>query len=339
MGSVNTKFLTAAAVADYNTSHYWEFPEFQPGIVDFLNRKVSILPRISTTPATGQPSRYKEQTKLPSNARFANPRTGVKDGSYALESINADYGRVERAAYLKCMVSQITYSMFDKELVAQQGNEVALLKKDFDDMLIDFARVQNNAIWNGSGTSADDSTSLDYAGVLNQVSKKIAIATPYDFTTKQGTMITDQIRAQIAASLADTTYDVFPTAVYLNPVTIERIIDEERSREGVRQVIPNSMELANGWKVSTINTAIGNLPLIPDPYIKLDTTTTAGKTIHTIAVVNEPLIERHYLTTPMPRVFKMSTDANLIDDYIAILFDAIVVKGADKAHFQLKLTI
>lgn len=338
MSTENAKFISAANVADYNQSHYWEFPEFQQGIQDFIDRKVTILPRIKTVPATGYPSRYKEQTKLPHNATFADVRTGVdKKGSYGLTSINDDYGRVEKVVFLKCLVSRIKYTLFDKEMVQQQGQETELLKKDFMDMLNDFYMTQNDKIWNGTATGPDDTSSLEYSGILTQVKNKISIAKPYDFTTKQGDMITDQIRAQIAKQLADAKWNVWPTAVYADPVLVDRIINEERDRAGVRQVIPDGMTLANGWKVPTINTAIGNLPLISDSALKA--TTVEDKTKHTIAVINEDLIERHYLTSPTPRIFKMSLNSDLLDDYVAVLFDGLVVKGADTAHFLMDVSL
>lgn len=338
MSTENAKFISAANVADYNQSHYWEFPEFQQGIQDFIDRKVTILPRIKTVPATGYPSRYKEQTKLPHNATFADVRTGVdKKGSYGLTSINDDYGRVEKVVFLKCLVSRIKYTLFDKEMVQQQGQETELLKKDFVDMLNDFYMTQNDKIWNGTATGPDDTSSLEYSGILTQVKNKVSIANPYDFTTKQGDMITDQIRAQIAKQLADAKWNVWPTAIYADPVLVDRIINEERDRAGVRQVIPDGMTLANGWKVPTINTAIGNLPLISDSALKA--TTVEDKTKHTIAVINEDLIERHYLTSPTPRIFKMSLNSDLLDDYVAVLFDGLVVKGADTAHFLMDVSL
>ncbi|PAV40017.1 hypothetical protein CJ260_00850 [Megasphaera sp. ASD88] len=337
MSNINTKFLSAAEVADYNTSHYWEFPQFQPGILDFINRNVTILPRIKTVAATGHPSRYREQAKLPSNAQFVNVRNGVADGSYGLTSVNADYGRVEKAAFLKCLVSRIQYTLFDKEVVQQQGITEETLTKDFNDMLADFYMVQNDKIWNGKGTGPDDSSSTEYSGILTQVKTKLSIATPYDFTTKQGDMVTDQIRAQIAKMLAEAKWNVWPTAVYTDPVMVERITMEERNREGTVQVVPPTMKLANGWEVPTINTPVGNLPLIPDAALK--STADAGKQKHTIAVVNENLIERHYLTSSTPRIFKMSQDEKLMDDYIAILFDTLVVKGAEQAHFIIEESI
>lgn len=329
--------MNAAEVADYNTSHYWEFPQFQDGILDFINRKLTILPRIKTVAATGHPSRYREQTKLPSNAQFVNVRDGVASGSYGLTSINADYGRVEKAAFLKCLVSRIQYTLFDKEVVQQQGITQEVLAKDFQDMLTDLFMVQNDKIWNGTATGPDDSSSTEYSGILTQVKTKVQIATPYDFTTKQGDLVTDQIRAQIAKQLADAKWDVWPTAVYADPVMVERITMEERDRQGTVQVVPPTMKLANGWEVPTINTAIGNLPLIPDSALKV--TDDSDKKKHTIAVVNENLIERHYLTSATPRIFKMSTDPKLMDDYIAILFDTLVVKGAEQAHFILEESI
>lgn len=340
MSTLNTKFLKAAEVADYNVSHYWEFPVFQPGILDFIDRNITILPRISSVPATGQPSRYKEQTKLPTNAEFADPRTGVSGGSYGLATIDDDYGRVEKYVTLKCLVSRIKYSMFDKELVQQQGTEVETLTKDYNDMLSDLYMFQNDKIWNGAATSPEGSASNEYSGILKQVSTKVSIATPYDFTNKTGDMITDQIRLQIAKQMSAHKYTSFPTAVYADPIIVDRIINEERNRDGVRALIPDSMELKNGWKVPTISTAIGNLPLITDAYLPSAANTTDGtKTDHTIAVINERLVERHYLTSSTPRIFKMSLDSTLIDDYIAILFDALVVKGADYSHFLMNISI
>ena len=71
---------------------------------------------------------------------------------------------------------------------------------------------------------------------------------------------------------------------------VDRIINEERDRAGVRQIIPDGMTLANGWKVPTVNTAIGNLPLISDAALKATADVApATTTKHTIAVINEDL--------------------------------------------------
>jgi hypothetical protein len=53
--------------------------------------------------------------------------------------------------------------------------------------------------------------------------------------------------------------------------------------------------------------------------------------------LNESLVERHYLTSATPQMFKMGLDVGLLDDYVAVLFDTVILKGADShAHFQLK---
>lgn len=67
------------------------------------------------------------------------------------------------------MVNRIKYSLFDKEVVQQQGLETERLQKDFTDMLNDFYMTQNDKIWNGAATGPDDSTSLEYSGILTQV--------------------------------------------------------------------------------------------------------------------------------------------------------------------------
>lgn len=339
----NTKFVALnAAVADYNKGHYIEIPKFTPGMLDLLNRDYYILKRIQTVPATGHPSRYWEQTKLPHMAKFRNPRlqnaTDVygADGQGAMQDL--DYGRVEKFLPLKAMTSGITFTLFDKEVVKQQDDPtlVTLLEKDFNDMYVDFYRTQSQAIWTGKGTSVEDTAGVEYCGLLTQITSKVEIANPYSLDSDKGVLVSDAIRTQIAKQVADTTWDAYPTALYANPVTIDYIQASELRRKGVSiNLDSTNMEIVPGVSVPTIATQRGHLPIIPDPSIPLDTTTEPGKTIHTIVALNERLVERHYLTDPNPRVFNMGKDKQLLDDYVAVLFDNVVAKGcAAGAHFK-----
>lgn len=331
-----SKFI-AANVADYNQSHYIEMPEFEPGMLDFLKRDTTILNRIQTQAALGHPTRYWEQTKLPHNAAFINPRGGT-DGKYGKDTVDDDYGRVEKSAMLKAITSRITYTLFDKQLVTQQDVQKELLNKDMQDMLVDIRRTQNDSIWNGTATNLMDTTHNDYCGLLTQITDVTTIANPFNLTEKTGEQITDAIRTKVAQSLADNKWGGRITALYANPLTIDYLSRAELKRDGVNIMLDSEkMDLGNGFVVNTIRTQAGILPIIPDSFIPVDSTSEAGKVKHVIVGLNESLVERSYLTSATPQIFKMGLDAGLLDDYVAVLFDTVILKGADShAHFQLK---
>lgn len=337
MAVTKSKFITAAAVADYNQSHYIELPKFQNLMVDLLNRNVTIRNRITPVMATGYPSRYWEQTKIAHNAKFVNPRTG-DNGKYGVDTYDEDYGRVEKAVYLKAITSGIKYSLFDTEVVAQQGDALAksLLNKDMEDMIVDLLQTSNKGIWTGAATAVDDSTSVEYCGLVTQITDAVTVANPYSFATGTGEFVTDTIRTKMASNLASTKYIGMPTAIYANPLTIDYLSRAELKRPGfaVNQSA-DKMDLGNGFVVNTIRTQAGYLPLIPDNYIPFD----PSNKKHTLYVVNEKLIERHYLTNAEPRIFKMGLTKGLLDEYVAVMFDAIVAKGASAgAHFKVEFT-
>lgn len=342
MAVKNTRFVNAGAVADYNQSHYIELPKFQDGMLDLVDRRVTILNRIQALPATGHPTRYWEQTKIAKNAKFVNPRNGT-NGNYGAETLDEDYGRVEKSAMLKALTSEIKFTLFDSELVKQQGVMEDLLNKDMQDMIVDLRRTQNNAIWNGAATDLNSNDSAEYVGLKTQIKKERQVAKPVKLNealTPDMQYIADEIISQIALQESDLEFDAYPTALYANPQTIDYIIKSEAKREN-RQICSadERAELGVGFKVFTIRTSQGDLPLIADPFIKLEDGA-AGKKKHTVYAINEKLIERHYLTSSEPRIFKMGLNKSLVDDYVAVQFDTVIAKGADAgAHFKVSFEI
>lgn len=322
MSNLETKFISAANVADYNVGSYIHLPEFQPGFLDLLYRKVTILDRIQAIPATGHPTRYWEQTKIASNAGFIDPRGGGAGYTgYSKNTLDEDRGRVERAAMLKCITSRIKFTLFDSEVVKQQGVMEQLLAKDMQDMFYDFAKLQNDKLWNGAAVDLTSTASAEYCGILKQITDNASVI-------GSGVKIADGIRTHIATLASRLDYDAYPTAIYANPATVDLLEQEEQARNNY---LRTTMEIKPGVKVPSIYTQIGELPIIPDPFIRVvDGSTTWD---HRFVMANERLIERHYLTSAAPRVFKMSRSENLIDDYLALSFDCVIVKGASaKAH-------
>lgn len=322
MSNTSTYFISAAEVADYNSSHYIHLPIFQEGMLDEIRRDYTILQRIKAVPATGYPSRYWEQTKLPQNTAFIDVRGGGAGFTgYSKNDVDEDYGRVEKSLYLKAQVARVKFTLFDRELVAQQGEAVAvaLLKKDMDDMMIQFYRAKNDAVWNGKATSPEDSETKDYCGLLTQIGAPVAtIASGSD------ERIAKVIRTEIAKQVADKNWDKKVTAIYANPLTID-ILEQELEKDFPGYRTQNQVDILPGVSCTSILTQAGRLPIIPDVYLPVEGK--EGKQVHHFVLMNENMIERHYLTSPEPRVFKMNPTEELLDDYIAICFDAIVLKG------------
>ena len=46
------------------------------------------------------------------------------------------------------------------------------------------------------------------------------------------------------------------------------------------------------------------------------------------------MIEYHWLTNPTPRVFQLGTPSSLTSQMVVVKFGAVVVKGANYAHYQ-----
>lgn len=321
MSNTNAFAINAANVADYNTSHYIELPVFQPGMLDELRRDFTILQRITTTPATGHPSRYWEQTKLPQNTGAIDVRGGSTGYTgYSKNTLDEDYGRVEKSLLLKAYASRIKFTLFDQELVRQQETMEFLLNKDLNDMMTQFYRKKNQDIWTGAAETVMDSTKPEYCGLLTQIGTPKATIAAADTTTKISTVI----RNQIAKQVADTNYNYKVTAIYANPLSID-LLENELIAENPSYRINSYREIVPGVSVPSIRTQAGELPIIPDPYVPVVDNSTS--VTHRFVIMDEKMVERHYLTTAEPRIFKMSQNENLIDDYIALGFDGVVLKG------------
>ena len=114
---MNASFADIHAAADFIGPGAVEVPLYQTEIFDICRRSSPFGQRIKQVPATGHPSRFFEETALPTpgTAGFVNPRSIVAPV--------VSPTRVERSVPLKAIVSQINYNLFDVEL----GNQGAFV--------------------------------------------------------------------------------------------------------------------------------------------------------------------------------------------------------------------
>ncbi len=315
------KFVDLMAAADYLGPAAVEVDRYQTEIFDIVRRRGVFGQRIKQMPATGHPSRFFEETAIasPSAAQaFVDPRN-IAPTSQAPT-------RVELSVPLKALVSQINYNLFDLEVTAQQSQFAYLQAKDLADAVDGLMRTHDVALWNGNDTSLSAPTTAQYFGVIGQIEAG-------GNTTTIGTSasIVDGIKGTVASMVANSSYQVRPTAIYANPVLLD-LIDREMKAEF--NVVLNSVEITGGIRVKALSTQAGDLPLIPEWALGY---TTGSPSVYPCYIVTEDLIEYHWLTDPNPRVFKLGLPNSLAQQQVVVKFGAPVVKGANFAHYEIKV--
>jgi hypothetical protein len=321
---MKAEFLDLHAAADFLAPGAVEVNRYQNEITDIVRRRGAFGQRIKQVPATGHPSRFFEQTAINAPVAadaFVDPRNIVaKVGSPT---------RAERSVPLKALVSQINYNLFDMEVGAQQSQFAFLQAKDLADSVEGLLRTHDVALWNGNDTSLSTPTTTQYFGAIGQIAgggntTTIHVADP----------IVDGLKAVIAQMVANSSYEVRPTAIYGNPVLLD-LIDREMKTE--YNVVLSTTEITGGVRVKTLATQAGELPLIPEWSLGYTGTPGSGSAVLPCYIVSEDMIEYHWLTDPNPRVFQLGMPGSLQSQMVVVKFGALVVKGASYAHYEVKV--
>jgi hypothetical protein len=318
---MNAKFTEISAAADYIGPGAVEVPLYQTEITDLVRRRGVFGQRIKQVPATGHPSRYFEETAIPSpsaSAGFVDPRNIVAP--------SVSPTRVERSVPLKALVAQINYNLFDLELGKQQSQFAYLQAKDLADTVDGVLRTHDVALWQGTDTSLSSPTTAQYYGVGAQIA-----AAGSTTTISTGQSIVDGLKSTVAQMLSNTSYGVRPTAIYANPILLD-LIDREMKSEF--NVVLNSKQIEGGFTVKTLSTQAGELPLIPEWTLPYTGTPGSGSAVLPAYIVTEDMIEYHWLGDANPRVFQLGTPGSLASQYVVVKFGGVVVKGAGYAHYQ-----
>src|SRR6202046_2168907 len=161
---MNAKVTEISAAADFLGPGAVEVPMYQTEILDLVRRRGVFGQRIKQVPATGHPSRYFEETAIPSAAAssaFVEPRNIVAP--------LVQPTRVEHSVPLKALVAQINYNLFDIELGKQQSQFAYLQAKDLTDTIDGVLRTHDVALWNGTDTSLSTPTTAQYFGAVGQI--------------------------------------------------------------------------------------------------------------------------------------------------------------------------
>lgn len=314
-------FVDLAAAADFLGPGAIEVNRYQTEITDLVRRRGAFGQRIKQAPATGHPSRFFEQTAINAAAAFVDPR--------AISPTAGSPTRVERSLPLKALVSQINFSLFDVEVTRQQSQFAYLEAKDLVDTVDGLLRKHDQALWNGTDTSFTTPTTLEYYGVLEQISdagSEVSI-------TNVAASLVDNIKTEVTKMVARTDFEVRPTAIYANPETLD-LVDQEM--KAIHNVVLSTRAIEGGVTVKELSTQAGTLPLVPDWTIAV--TPSGPDKIHDVVLVSEDMIEYHWLTDPNPRIFQLGLPNSLASQMVAVKFGAVVAKGAAYAHKRLRFT-
>ncbi len=318
---MTANFADIHAAADYIGPGAIEVPMYQTEILDLCRRSSIFSQRIKQVPATGHPSRYFEQTGIPTPAASA----GFVDPRNIVAPVVAPT-RVERSVPLKALVAQVNYNLFDMELGKQQSQFAYLQAKDLTDTIAGILHTHSIALWNGTDTSLNTPTTMQYFGVQGQI-----VAGGNTTTIATTASIVDGLKSTVAQMVSNSGYGVRPTAIYANPVLLD-LIDREMKTE--YNVVLNTQDITGGFRVKALSTQAGDLPLIPDWSLSYTGTPGSGNAVLPAYIVTEDLIEYHWLGDANPRVFQLGMPGSLASQHVVVKFGAPVVKGANYAHYQ-----
>lgn len=321
----NDKFKTfesMQAAADFLGNGAIEVNDYEPEIFDIVERTSAFLSRIEKKPATGHPHRYFEETAI-GTATWTDPRN--------ISPTATGPTRIENAAFIKAITSQTNLSLFDVNVTQQQGKFAGLESKDITDSVNSIVRLQAAGVWTGNDTALNAPTTTQYVGLLTQ----IQTAT----TVLPGASIVDALKAEVAALVASTNYDIRVSAIYVNPI-LGDYIDRECKSMAIEM---GEKEIVAGVKVKTLMTQAGPLPLIPEKWLPSSSIAAygfsappSGNKNYFAVIVTESLIEMPYISgsddNPNPRVFQLGLLAGLQGQYVAVKFDCVIAKGAGYAH-------
>ena len=322
---MSTQFVDLHAAADFMGPGAVEINRYQSEITDIVRRRGVFGQRIKQAPATGHPSRFFEQTAIaaPSAANgFVDPRNIVTTVSSPT--------RVERSVPLKALVSQINYNLFDLEVGTQQSQFAFLQAKDLADAVDGLMRTHDVALWNGNDTSLATPTTQQYYGAAGQITSGGNVAAIGNTES-----IVDGLKATIAGMVANSNYEVRPTAIYANPVLLDLI---DREMKAQFNVVLSTTEIVGGMRVKALSTQAGEIPLIPEWSLSYTGTPGSGTAVLPAYIVSEDLIEYHWLTDPNPRVFQLGVTGSLASQLVVVKFGGLVVKGASYAHYKVNVT-
>lgn len=310
------------ASADYLNNGMIEVPKYQDEIYDIVRRSSLFLQRVAKVEATGAIHRFFEETAI-GTGTFNDPRS--------LSPVPTGPTIAERAAFIKAITAQFNTNLFDKLVMKQQAQYERQVIKNIIDCINAVVVTSAGAVWSGTDTSLSNPTTLQYMGLLRQITNTV--------TVTAGSSVLDALATAVANMSANVNYVIKPTAIYANPILLDALAREAKAA----RVTIDKTEVAANVKVSTVTTQAGDLPLIPEPFIPATTDNSygfpappAGYKNYFAVIVSEPWIQMPYIAgetgSSEPMLWQLGLPNTLQGQFVAVLFNAVIAIGASYAH-------
>ncbi len=244
---MNAKFTEIHAAADYIGPGAIEVPLYQTEITDLVRRRGVFGQRIKQVPATGHPSRFFEETAIPSPSAAARLRRSAQHRRAAGQPHPR---RAQRARSRPSSRRSTTTCSISNS--ASSSRQFAYLQaKDLADTVDGVLRTHDVALWNGNDTSLSSPTTAQYFGAAGADRRRRQ-------HHHHRHRAEHRRRPQVAPSRrwsSNTSFGVRPTAIYANPVLLD-LIDREMKSEF--NVVLGSKEVTSGFTVKMLSTQAGD---------------------------------------------------------------------------------
>lgn len=301
-----TQFVDGAILID----------EFDDVIFDDVLRTHPIWDRITKREAPGDTTGGFDQTAI-GDARSADPRvlgfTATSPSRSARTRKN-----------IKAVVMNRQFGIFDRSVGMQQGRPFSdLTDKDVRDMVAASFRKWNLEFYDGDeGLDATEFEGLEklLVGDIKTIGATVSIVKELD------NIIIDMVNTSDK--------DVRPTALYVNAKVVQMIAREFNKVGEKLFTIKVPLRGNNFMEVTVFPSSAGMLPLIVDPFNKVQAGT---PNVFRTFVVSEDKLRWEFVRilgspSPDPRTFEISLQNDLDLQFSTVMFGAIELLGGTAHH-------
>jgi hypothetical protein len=296
--------------------------DFDPIIFDDVLRRFPIWEIIDKRLAVGDFTNGFAETAI-GNARAADKR--------AMSYSPASPTRSARTPKeIKAIVRDLTFGMYDRSVYAQQGRKFGDLDaKDVRDCYNSVLRFWSDAFYNGDA-NVDP---YEFDGLKD--ANLIGAGTTVGATTS----IVKAIKQKVVDMMNSSAKAVMPTHILIN-AQVREWISLEYAKSGAN--FPNdAVQGPSGRtsRVSTLDTAAGNLPLIVDPFNTSEAGTPATYPTFIISAdkISWQYIEPLGMAGAEPKLFEIAMTNALDVQHKCVMFGALELLGSTDHHARLNV--
>lgn len=297
--------------------------DFDPIIFDDVLRQFPVWDIIDKRRAVGDFTNGFDQTAV-GNARAADKR--------AMSYSAASPTRAPRTAKeIKAIVRDLTFGMYDRSVYAQQGRKFGDLDaKDVRDAYISVLRFWSDKFYNGDvGSDANEFDGLKDSNLIGAGTTVVATVS-----------VVKSIKQAVVDMMNSSARDARPTHVLIN-AQVREYIALEYAKAGSN--FPNDIVQGPSGRtsrVSSIDTAAGELPLIVDRFNTINTGTTPS-TYPTFIISADKIswqyVEPLGMAGPEPKLFEIEMTNALDVQHKCVMFGALELLGSTNHHVRLNI--